>query len=297
MRPIGDIVARHGLKYHCYADDTQIYMAVKRNQPITEAITKIEQCLTEMTDWYGKNQLKLNTEKSEAVIFLTKTKRNDLPCNISVTIDGHRVVPKPSVRNLGVILDSGLTMQAQVAQIAKCCYHQIRNIGQIRSSISDEACKTLIHALVTARLDYANALLYGLPQTTLQRLQRVQNCAARLVSRTRKYDHITPVLHWLPICVRPTYKVLMFVYSVMHEQAPCYLAELLSRRQSNRRLRYASLPLLTLPTSQTVTHGDRRFAVAAAALWNGLPDSVRTAKTQPQYKTLLNTYLFGLAFL
>ena len=108
-------------------------MAVKRNQPITEAITKIEQCLTEVTDWYGKNQLKLNTEKSEAVIFLTKTKRNDLPCNISVTIDGHRVVPKPSVRNLGVILDSGLTMQAQVAQIAKCCYHQIRNIGQIRS--------------------------------------------------------------------------------------------------------------------------------------------------------------------
>ena len=74
-RPIGDIVARHGLKYHCYADDTQIYMAVKHNQPITEAITKIEQCLTEVTDWYGKTQLKLNTEKSEAVIFLTKTKR------------------------------------------------------------------------------------------------------------------------------------------------------------------------------------------------------------------------------
>ena len=185
-------------------------------------------------------------------------------------------------------------MQAQVAQIAKSCYHQIRNIGQIRSSITDDACKTLVHALVTARLDYANALLYGLPQTTLQRLQRVQNCAARLVS------HITPVLqhlHWLPICVRPTYKVLLFVYSVMHEQAPCYLAELLSRRQPNRRLRSASLPLLTLPASQTVTHGDRRFAVAAAVLSNGLPDSVRTAKTQPQYKTLLKTHLFRLAFL
>ena len=211
-----------------------------------------------------------------------------------MTIDGHRVVPKPSVRNLGVILDSGLTTQAQVAHIAKSCYHQIRNIGQIRSSITDEACKTLIHALVTACLEYANALLYGLPQTTLQRLQRVQNCAARLVSRNRKYDHITPVLqhlHWLPICVRPTYKVLMFVYSVMHEQAPCYLAELLSRRQSNRRLRSASLPLLTLPASHTVTHGERRFAVAVKRRWNGLPDNVRTAKTQPQFKTLLKTHL------
>ena len=160
-----------------------------------------------------------------------------------MTIGGHRVVPKPSVRNLEVILDSGLTMQAQVAQIAKSCYHRIRNIGQIRSSITGDACKTLVHALVTARLGYANALLYGLPQTTLQRLQRVQNCAARLISRTRKYDHITPVLqhlHWLPICVRPTYKVLLFAYSVMHDQTPCYLAELLSRRQPNRRLRSAS---------------------------------------------------------
>ena len=74
-----------------------IYMAVKHNQPITEAITKIEQCLTEVTDWYGKNQLKLNTEKSEAVIFLTSKQRNDLPSDISVAIGGHRVVPKPSV--------------------------------------------------------------------------------------------------------------------------------------------------------------------------------------------------------
>ena len=67
-------------------------MAVKHNQLITEAITKIEQCLTEVTDWYGKNQIKLNTEKSEAVIFLTSKQRNDLPSDISVTIGGHRVV-------------------------------------------------------------------------------------------------------------------------------------------------------------------------------------------------------------
>ena len=111
--------------------------------------------------------------------------------------------------------------------------------------------------------------------------------------RTKKYDRITPVLEhlvWLTICVRPTYTVLLFAYSLMYDQAPCYLAELLSRRQPNRRLRFASLPLLTLPASQTITHGDRRFAVAAAALWNGLSDSVRTAKTQPQFKTLLKTH-------
>ena len=101
----------------------------------------------------------------------------------------------------------------------------------------------------------------------------------------------------LPLVSVVKIEVLLFAYSVMHDQAPCYLAELLSRRQPNRRLMSASLPLLTLPASQTVIHGDRRFAVAAAAVWNGLSDSVRTAKTQPQYKTLLKTHLFRLAFL
>ena len=111
--------------------------------------------------------------------------------------------------------------------------------------------------------------------------------------RTKKYDRITPVLQhllWLPICVRPTYKVLVFADAVMHDQAPCYLAELLTLSQPNRGLRSASLPPLTLPASQTITHGDGRFAVAAASLWNALPDSVRTAKTQPQFKTLLKTH-------
>ena len=189
-----------------------------------------------------------------------------------------------SVRNLGVIYDSGSTEYAS----AGC--------SDIKVLLSPDT----QHWTNPVKRDYANALLYSLPQTTLQRLQRVQNFAARLVSRTRKYDHMTPVLqhlHLLPIYVRPTYKVLLFAYSVIHDQAPRYLAELLSHRQPNRRLRSASLPLLTLPHSQTVPHGDRRFAVAAAALWNGLPDSVRTAKTQPQYKTLLMTHLFRLAFL
>ena len=110
-------------------------MVVKHNQPITEAIiiTKIYKiqealfnvglyvnCLTEVTDWYGKNQLLLNTEKSEAVIFLTSKQPNDLVSDISVTIGGHRVVPNPSVRNLGGAViarqSAGLSIEGTVVQ-------------------------------------------------------------------------------------------------------------------------------------------------------------------------------------
>ena len=89
--------------------------------------------------------------------------------------------------------------------------------------------------------------------------------------------------------------MLVFAYSAMCDQAPCYLVELLTRRQTNHRLRSASFPLLTVPTLQTVTHGDRRFDVAAAALWYGLPDSVRSAKTQVEYNTFMKTHLFRFA--
>ena len=145
-------------------------------------------------------------------------------------------------------------------------------------------------------LNLVKSLLYGIPQTALQRLQKVQNCAARLITRTRKYEHITPVLqrlHWLPVHLRPNYKVLLFTYCALNGLAPIYLAELISYRPINRTLRSASLPaLLFIPVSLTVTHGDRRFAVCSAVLWNTLTPSLRTAKSLQVFKTLLKTHLF-----
>ena len=105
------------------------------------------------------------------------------------------------------------------ARARVCRFHIIRN-----------ACKTLAHALIRSRLDYGNALLYGIPGTLMARLQRVQNCAARLLTRTRKRQHITPVLnslHWLPVIYRSKYKILVYAYKTLNVTAPRYLEELL----------------------------------------------------------------------
>ena len=187
-----------------------------------------------------------------------------------------------------------------MAQTAKSCYYQLRNIGQIRSSITEGACRTLVHALVTSRLDYGNGLLYGIPQATLQRLQRIQNCAARLITRTRKYEHITPVLrllHWLPIRQRTLYKLLVLTYGAVNATAPSYLVQLLHNRTVSRTLRSgSSTDLLSVPPSRTVTHGDRCFSVASPTLWNNLPVSLRTAKCLTQFRSQLKTHLFKVAF-
>ena len=264
-RLVCDIVARHGMQYHCYADDIQIYATVGRDQCIAATLLKIEVCVVEVADWMVRNQLQLNKDKSQATILPTVKQSPHVP--VDVNIAGQRVRLATSIRNLSVLFDSALPMESHVASVAKKCYYQIRNIGQIRSYISSDACKILVHALVTSRLDYCNALLYGLPQTILKRLQRVQNCAARLICRRKKHDHATHLfreLHWLPMHVRPTDTLLTIAYSVMHGLAPEYLAELLDRHHPRRVLRSASEELFSVPFSQTVRHGDRRFSVAVA---------------------------------
>ena len=169
------------------------------------------------------------------------------------------------------------------------------------SSITEGACRTLVHALATSRLDYGNELLYGIRQGTIQRLQRIQNCAARLVTRTRKYERITPVLrrlHWLPVRQRTLFKVLVFTYCALNATAPNYLMQLISHRNVSRTLRSgSSIELLFVPKSRTVTHGDRCFEVASPILWNNLPVSIRTAKCVTQFRSQLKTHLFKVAFI
>ena len=117
---------------------------------------------------------------------------------------------------------------------------QLRNFSTIRRYITTEACETLIHALITSRLDYTNSLLYGLPKQQIKRLQVVQNMAARSVRRVQKYDHIPPVmydLHWLPISQRIDFKILIMTFKIIHGLAPNYLEELVQLRSNSRCLR------------------------------------------------------------
>ena len=91
-------------------------------------------------------------------------------------------------------------------------------------------CYHIIHALITSRVDYCNSLLYGLPTTQLNKIQRLLNAAARLVCRSPRYCHLTPLmhnLHWLPVNLRIRFKVLLFVFKAIHGVAPCYISDLI----------------------------------------------------------------------
>ena len=133
----------------------------------------------------------------------------------------------------------------------------------------------------------------------INKLQTIQNAAARIVTFTRKTEHITPVLrklHWLPVQYRINFKVLLLVYKGLNGLAPAYISELLQHCTSSRSLRSSSQRLLSIPRTSLKTYGDRAFSAAGPRLWNGLPLSLRSSNTLTVFKKDLKTYLFKFAF-
>ena len=186
---------------------------------------------------------------------------------------------------------------SQILIIRSAALH-LRNIGRLRKYLNRTACEQVVHAFITSRLDMANSLLYGLPQEQINRLQRIQNIAARVVTLSKKSCHITPVLkhlHWLPVQLRIVYKILLIVYKAINGHAPLYIVKLLSFYTPPRNLRSNEKLLLIEPKSKH-SWGDRYFVVAAPRLWNKLPLYVRTSQSLDVFKKNLKTYLMLQAF-
>ena len=165
----------------------------------------------EIKEWMTRNLLKSNGDKTEILIATSKKFKN-LSTVDRVTLDSAALYPSANIRNLGAVFDNTMDMEAFINSKCKAARYSLRNISRVRKSLTMDACKTLVQAYVTSKLDYCNSLLYGLPSSLVNRLQKVQNSAARVISLTPKWSHITPVraaLHWLPVQQRIDYKLLL----------------------------------------------------------------------------------------
>ena len=162
--------------------------------------------------------------------------------------------------------------------------------------------ETLIHAFISSHLDCFNSLLYGVPDYELNKLQRIQNSAARLISGCRKFDHITPTLitlHWLPVKYRIDYKILVLTYKALKGFTPGYINDLLSEKNPDPDLpllRNNDIVYLTVPKMQSAHYGEHSFSYAAPHLWNSLPVKCKKASSLFIFKGLLKTHLFNLAY-
>ena len=153
-----------------------------------------------------------------------------------------------------------------------------------------------------SKLDYGNAVLFGINGRLPQKLQRVQNSAARVITQQRRRDHlyITPMLialHWLPVPWRITDKILVLTFRALHNLAPEYIADMIEEYTPSCHLRSAGSRLLRLSRHNLEHYGRRGFSVTAPRLWNDLPDSLSHIDSLELFKSNLKTHLFKAAFI
>ena len=192
-------------------------------------------------------------------------------------------------------------MTSQVANVCRrSAYYHLSRIAKIRDSISTTVCKSLIHGLVTSRLDYGNAILYGISDCHMHRLEMVQRSAARIDRQIRRGDRqsMTTILRqllWLPVRERIDFKLLVLVHRAIYNGRPEYLVALLRRHthKHTRSLRSAGGLLLEVPRVNLERFGRRAFACAGPTLWNKLPRNIRDNSNITQFKKQLKTLLFS----
>ena len=293
--PLSNVISSHDVLSQSFADDTQLQKSCKPSE-VTSLTFSIQECVKDVKSWMTYNKLKLNDEKTEVLIVASPRASLSNPLPDSLVVGSSTVSVCSSARNLGVIIDSNLSMKNQVSSIISSANFELRKISSIRHFLTVDATKTLVCAFILSRLDYCNSLLVNCPQDLINRLQKVQNNAARLVLRVPRSTHITPLLrslHWLPIHARIIYKVACMTYRAINSTGPSYLSELISIYTPARSLRSSSDILsLCRPRTNTKTFGERSFSFAAPSIWNNLPLSIRSSKSDSAFRSSLKTYLY-----
>ena len=286
-----------------YADDSELYVAFNHRSR-QSATTNLENCISDIQAFFSDNRLSFNPTKTE-IIHLHSRFSNLIPI-LSINIGDYLVPINKEVCNLGAMFDKHLTMSCHINKICRSASLALRNIGSVRKYLNQQSTERLIHAFITTRLDYCNSLLYGLPAKAINKLQRLQNSAARLETRSKIREHITPILsklHWLPVKQRTVFELLLTTFRIIHNYAPKYLTELLESYSPRRTLRYGSQNQLVaynyiVTRSSTTIYGDRAFSIAAPKLWNSLPVPVtfKDIDSLHIFKSKVKTYLFQDAY-
>ena len=291
--PICHLLENSGVSFHLYADDTQLYIAFFP-QDHSSALLHLSSILDSVHAWLTSNRLVVNASKTEYLLVGTKNQRAKL-LSTSLTFKGSDLSPSQTVRNLGVHFDSDMTLTKHISSVCSSSYYIIRQIRQIRSSLDRKSSILVANALVSSKLDFCNSLYYGLPHSSIHRLQLVQNSLARVICPSvKRRDHITPTLrslHWLPISSRITYKIAIITHKTLHTNSPSYLRSLLSPYAPPRCLRSSEKCLLTVPPLRS-TAGRRSFQFAAPSVWNSLPLTLRTKTNLQAFRASLKAHLF-----
>ena len=290
------VICQSGHSYHFFADDSQLHnSSTPSDFPVL--VHSMKDCIEDVAEWMCDSMLKMNHDKTELIAIGTKPKIYQVTLSLTpVSISGHSIPFSQSVRNLGVFIDETLFMGVHIKHPCCILFCQLRRLGKIHPFLSTDAANKLAVSFVLTRLDYCNSLLAGLPDNKLNKLQRIQNHAARIVLCKPRHVSATSLLrtlHWLPVKARIQYKIACLCFQCLsYNTMPPYLSDLLHPYQPSRTLRSLDTSLLSVPRFCLETFGRRSFSVFGPTVWNSLPLSLRKTQCFSTFQKKPKTHLF-----
>ena len=285
---LSHVIRNFGFSTSGYADDNNAYESFSLTFQFQVVTKRLPELLNQINEWMNLFFLKMNPDKTEIIMLIPQQLKDSHIINGCIFIDGCCIQFANFVKNLGFILDKYLNMDVQVNSVVSLCYKLLSDIGKIRKLLSDKHAQMLVQAVISSRLDYCNSLFYGANKNVINKLQKVQNAAARLVSMRRKRQSVSDVLknlHWLRVEARIIFKLLTLVFKSVHNLAPQCIVDLIEVRDIARSV-------LHLKHYQS-DHARKSFSYIAPKLWNNLPDHIRLCPSLPQFKSKIKYLLFN----
>ena len=256
----------------------------------------MQNTISNISSWMASNFLSLNPAKTEFLLIGLPAQLSKIH-NPTLTISSNTTIqPVSSARNLGIIFDSNLSFSDHISYISKSCFSHIRDLRRIRNTLDHKTACTIATSLIHSKLDYCNSLYLNISNQQLNRLQLILNSAARAVTKTPKFHHITPhlkSLHWLKITQRIQYKILSLTYKSLQFNKPSSISDL---SPYNQLVLPAHLQL-SLSNALQIPLGSKFLTDLSTfkrpALWNALPHHLRSHSHSSQSHSLLSLSLLN----
>ena len=272
-----------------YADDNLGFRAFTARSSVTTLLSDVPDCIQSIKSWTKEHFLKINSGKTQVIVFGTPNFLSSLHLPIIRSADGALIPVRKSIEYLGVTLDCKMSYNTHVSHICSTMNYYMKNLRSIRKFMSISTAETFVHALITNRLDQCNSLFVGMSQTNLAKLQVLQNSAMRLVLQLPARSHTSQHLrdyHWLSVKERCHFKLLVLVFKCLNNLAP---DELVSKLQLRSAINMIFETNVFHPSTAV---GKRSFSHLGPRLWNSVPREVRVIPNLDNFKASLKHFLF-----
>lgn len=273
-----------------YADDSNGMKKFAITFQYNTLTNDVPDCLAKITKWMNLQWLKINPDKTEIVVFHPKHLSNRLLIGGTIIAKDECIRFSDSVKNVGVFLDKNLNLNGHINKIVSQSYKLLKDLKSARSFISIKDTEILVNASITSRLDYCNSLFYKMSKSNLNKLQKVQNAAARLVLNRGRHASASPLLeqlHWLPVKSRCIFKILLLMYKYLNNLAPKNMS--FEYSVHNHRPQHELMLKTCIAKSK---YGEKRFSYCGPRLWNKLPVEIKKEDKIDVFKTKIKTLLF-----